>query len=180
MEALALSRDLGDTRNIAFELAGLGEVALRQHDYVRATQLVEESLELRRQLGNKWGVGVSLGILGWIAMREEKWDGAITRLGESLAVRQEIGDQSGSAWCLERLAAVAMARGQIEKAARLFGAGEALRASIRSVIDPADKPAYDSKILSLRRQLGKERFTAVWDEGGAMALEQAVAYALER
>jgi len=179
IEALALSRDLGDTRNIAFELSGLGEVALRQHHYLRATQLVEESLELRKQLGNKWGVGVSLGILGWIAMREEKWDHAIARLGESLEVRREIGDQSGSAWCLERLAAVAMARGQTEKAARLFGAGAALRASIKSVIDPADQPAYNSKILSLRRELGKERFTRLWDEGHALELEQAVAYAQE-
>jgi predicted ATPase/Tfp pilus assembly protein PilF len=179
MEALALSRDLGDTRNIAFELAGLGEVALRQQDYMRATQLVEESLELRRQLGNKWGIGVSLGILGWVAMREEKWDRATARLGESLEVRREIGDQSGCAWCLERLAAVVMAQGQTEKAARLFGAGAALRASIRSVIDPADQPAYDSKISSLRRKLGKERFTVVWDEGRAMTLERAVAYALE-
>jgi non-specific serine/threonine protein kinase len=154
-------------------------VALRQQDYARATQLVEESLELRRQLGNKWGVGVSLGILGWVAMREEKWERAIARLNESLAVRREIGDQSGSAWCLERLAAVAMAQGLAEKAARLFGAGSALRASIQSVIDPADQPAYESKISSLRRELGQERFTAVWDEGRALALERAVAYALE-
>jgi predicted ATPase/class 3 adenylate cyclase len=179
VEALALSRDLGDTRSIAFELAGLGEVALRQHDYVRATHLVEESLELRRHLGNKWGVGVSLGILGWVAMREEKWDRALARLGESLEVRREIGDQSGSAWCLERLAAVAMAQGQTEKAARLFGAGSALRASIRSVIDPADQPAYDSKILSLRKKLGKDRFSVVWNEGRALALERAATYALE-
>jgi tetratricopeptide (TPR) repeat protein len=179
VEALALSRDLGDTRNIAFELSGLGEVALRQQDYVRATQLVEESLELRRQLGNKWGIGVSLGILGWVAMREEKWDLATTRLGESLEIRREIGDQSGSAWCLERLAAVAMAKGQTEKAARLFGMGSALRESIRSVIDPADKPAYDSKILSLRRKLGKERFTVAWNEGRVLSLERAIVYALE-
>jgi tetratricopeptide (TPR) repeat protein len=179
VEALALSRDLGDTRSIGFELSGLGEVALRQGDYMQATELVEESLELRRQLGNKWGVGVSLGILGWVAMREEKWDRAFARLGESLEVRFEIGDQSGSAWCLERLAAVAMEQKQSEKAARLFGAGAALRASIKSVIDPADQPAYDSKILSLQRRLGKERFTAAWDEGRALTLEQAVAYALE-
>ena len=179
MEALALSRDLGDTRHIAFEVSGLGEVALRQQDYARATQLVEESLELRRQLGNKWGVGVSLGMLGWVAMREEKWDRAVARLGESLEVRREIGDRSGSAWCLERLAAVAIEQGQAEKAARLFGAASALRASIKSVIDPADQPAYDSKILSLRKKLGKERFTVVWDEGRGLALERAVAYALE-
>jgi predicted ATPase/class 3 adenylate cyclase len=179
MDAIVLSRELGDTRNIAFELSGLGEVALRQQDYARATQLVEESLVLRKQLGNKWGVGVSLGILGWVAMREEKWERAIAQLGESLEARREIGDQSGCAWCLERLAAVAMAQGQAEKAARLFGAGAALRASIKSVIDPADQPAYDSKILSLRKELGKARFSALWDEGRGMGLEQAAAYALE-
>ena len=42
----------------------LGEVALRQGDYARATRLLEESLALRRQLNNKWGVGVSLGTGG--------------------------------------------------------------------------------------------------------------------
>ncbi len=141
---------------------------------------MEESLELRRQLGNKWGVGVSLGMLGWVAMREGNWERAVARLGESLEVRREIGDQSGSAWCLERLAEVAMAQGQAEKAVRLFGAGAALRASIRSVIDPADQPAYESKILALRAELGKDRFTAAWDEGRRMTLEQAAAYALEK
>jgi predicted ATPase len=179
VEALALSRELGDTRSIGFELSGLGEVALRQGDTMRATQLVEESLELRRQLGNKWGVGVSLGILGWVAMREGNWNRAIARLSESLEVRREIGDQSGSAWCLERLAEIALAHGQPEKAARLFGAGAALRASIHSVIDPVDQPEYESKISSLRAKLGEERFVATWDEGRVLTLEQAIAYALE-
>ncbi len=72
-----------------------------------------------------------------------------------------------------------MAQGQAEKAVRLFGAGAALRASIGSVIDPADQPEYESKITSLRAKLGEERFAAVWDEGRALTLEQAVAYALE-
>jgi predicted ATPase/class 3 adenylate cyclase len=178
-EALVLSRELGDTRSIGFELSGLGEVALRQSDYVRATRLLEESLELRRQLGNKWGVGVSLGTLGWVAMREGDRDRTVARLGESLEVRREIGDKGGSAWCLERLAEVAQAESQAEKAVRLFGAASALRASIGSVIDPVDQPEYERNLTSLRAELGEERFTAKWDEGRAMTLEQAVAYALE-
>jgi len=178
-EALAISRELEDTRSIGFELSGLGEVALRQGDYMRAKRLVEESLELRRQLGNKWGIGVSLGILGWVAMRQGDWNRAIARLGESLEVRREIGDKSGSAWCLERLAEVALAQGQAEKAVRLFAAGAALRASISSVIDPVDQPEVESKLSSLRAEIGEERFAATWDEGQALALEQAVAYALE-
>ena len=178
-EALALSRELGDTRSIGFELSGLGEVALRQGDYVRATRLLEESLELRRQLGNKWGVGVSLGTLGWVAMREGDWNRAIARLGESLEVRREIGDKGGSAWCLERLAEVALAQGQTEKAVRLFGAAAALRASIGSVMDHVDQPEYESRRKSLQAELGEERFAATWDEGRALTLDQAVAYALD-
>lgn len=178
-EALALSRQLGDALRIGFELSGLGEVAMRQGDTRRAAQLVEESLQIRRQLGNKWGVGVSLGILSRVAMREGNWDRAIARLSESLEVRREIGDQSGSAWCLERLAEIAMAMGQAEKAVRLFGAGATLRASIQSVIDPVDQSEYDIQVTSLRAKLGEERFVAVWDEGSALTLEQAVTYALE-
>lgn len=177
--ALVLSREVGDTRSIGFELSGLGEVALRQGDYVRATRLVEDSLELRRQLSNKWGVGVSLGTLGWVAMREGDWMRAVARLGESLEVRREIGDMGGSAWCLERLAEVALARERPEKAVRLFGAAAALRASIGSVIDPVDQPEYERRRTSLRAELGAQRSAAAWDEGRAMTLEQAVAYALE-
>jgi uncharacterized protein HemY len=178
-EALALSRELGDTRSIGFELSGLGEVALRQDEIPRAKRLLEESLELRRQLGNKWGVGVSLGTLGWAAMREGNWTGAVARLSESLDVRQEIGDKSGCAWCLERLAEVALAQGQAVKGAHLFGAATGLRESIHSVIDPVDRPAYESSLNSLREKLGEEGFTEAWEEGHALTLEQAVSYALE-
>jgi hypothetical protein len=62
----------------------------------------------------------------------------------------------------------------------LFGAGAALRASIHSAIDPADQLAYDSKISALRRELGKDRFAVLWEEGQGMTLDRAVAYALEK
>ncbi len=163
---------------MGFELSGLGEIALRQGDYERATRLVEESLELRRQLGNKWGMGVSLGTLGWAAMRQEDWKRAMARLSESLEVRQEIGDKGGSAWCLERLAEVALAQRQAEKAVHLLGAAAALRSSIGSVIDPADRSAYESTLASLRAELGNERFATIWNKGHALTLEQASELAL--
>jgi non-specific serine/threonine protein kinase len=171
---------LVDTRSIGFELSGLGEVALRQGQYGRANQLLEESLELRRQLGNKWGVGVSLGTLGWVAICEEDWGRALARLGESLEVRQEIGDKGGSAWCLERLAEVGQAQGDSEKAVRLLSAAAALRISIGSVIDPVDQPEYQSRRAALRAKLGQERFALLWEEGRALTLEQAIAYALKQ
>jgi tetratricopeptide (TPR) repeat protein len=170
---------LEDTRSIGFELSGLGEVALREGDYARATRLLEESLQLRRQLGNKWGVGVSLGTLGWIAIHEGDWKRAVARLGESLEIRQEIGDKGGSAWCLERLAEVALAQQRAEKAVRIFGAAAALRESLGSVIDPVDRSEYEDRLASLRAELGEEQFASAWEGGRALPLEQAVGYALE-
>ncbi len=178
-QALALSRELEDTRSIGFELSGLGEVTLRQGDTGLAARLIKESLELRRQLGNKWGIGVSLGMLGWVAICGRNWDRAVVRLEESLEIRREIGDLGGCAWCLERLAEVASAQGQAEKAVRLIGAGAELRASISSVIDLVDQPMYEGLVRSLRAELGEEQFEAAWNEGRTLTLEQACAYALE-
>ena len=154
----------------------LKEAAARRSKTIRS--LVEESLDLRQQLGNKWGVGVSLGTLGWVAMREGDWARALARLGESLEVRREIGDMGGSAWCLERVAEVALAQGQARKAACLLGAAAALRAAIGSVVDPVDQPENESRLAALRAELGEAQFAAAWDEGRAMSLDQAIAYAL--
>jgi hypothetical protein len=72
-----------------------------------------------------------------------------------------------------------MVQREAEKAVRLFGAAAALRASIGSVIDPADQASYEKNRHSLRTELGQKRFAAAWNEGRALTLEQAVAYALE-
>jgi predicted ATPase/class 3 adenylate cyclase/Tfp pilus assembly protein PilF len=177
-EALSLHRALNDIRGMGFALSGLGDVAVHEGDYVRARRLVEESLELRRQAGNKWGIGVSLGILALIAMRQRDWQEAVAELGESLQVRREIGDKSGSAWCLERLAEIAQTNGNPEKAARVFGAAAALRASVGSVMDPLDQSDYATNVLALRSALGDTRFDALLEKGGALTLEEAIAFAL--
>ncbi|HSL31720.1 MAG TPA: tetratricopeptide repeat protein [Anaerolineales bacterium] len=177
-EALTLSRELKDTRSMGFELSGLGEIALRQGEYARAKQLLEESLGLRQQLGNKWGIGVSAGTLGWVAIREGNWKQAMDWLAESLEVRQEIGDKGGCAWCLERLAEIAMAQQNPEKALRLLSAAAKLRIAIGSVIDPVDQEEYQNRRSTLRKELGEERFAAVWHAGHAMTLEQAIEFAL--
>jgi predicted ATPase/class 3 adenylate cyclase len=178
LEALALFRECKDINYVATTLSGLGEAALRQGDLDRAKELLEESLAIKRKIGDKWGIGVSLGSLGWIAQRQADYGRATAILSESLQVRHEIGDKGGMAWCLERLAEVALALRQAERSVRFFGAAAALRASIGSVIDPADQPAYERTISDLSDVLGQAIFAAAWDEGQAMTLEQAIASAL--
>jgi hypothetical protein len=70
-------------------------------------------------------------------------------------------------------------RGNPEKAVRLLSASAALRISIGSIVDPADQAEYQNRRAALRAKLGEERFTAIWNEGRALTLEQALSYALE-
>jgi non-specific serine/threonine protein kinase len=99
---------------------------------------------------------------------------------ESLAVRTEIGDRSGIAWCLEKLAEASARQNRPWQAVRLFGAASALRAPVKSVIDPVDRPEYARSLARLRAELGETAFAAAWAEGSAMKLRHAVDYALSQ
>ncbi len=187
-EFLALAKRAGDSVYIAFALSGLGEVAVRQGHYEQAVALLEESLRLNRAAGYRWSVGTVLGTLGWVALLQHEPARMRALLGESLAMRLETGDQSGIAWCLEKLAEAALVQGETatisalreryQGAVRVFGAAAGLRAPIKSVIDPVDRPAYERNLATLRMGLGERAFATAWTEGEAMALEAVVECAL--
>jgi tetratricopeptide (TPR) repeat protein len=187
--ALPLLRQEGDRAHTAIALTGLAEVALRQGDYERATVLEEESLALRREIGETWGIAVSLGNFAWNALRRDDLKQAQAMLAESLTLRREIGDIGGAAWCLEKFAEIAQLAGQSassarrlmdsRRAAKLFGAAQSLPSPIGSVIDLADQPGYERLVAAVRAQLDEQTFISSWEEGGAMDLDEAVAYSLE-
>jgi predicted ATPase len=186
--ALPLLRQIGDKSHTAIALSGLAEVAVRSGDYERASVLEDESLALRREISETWGIAISLANFAWIALRRDDLKQAVALLEESITLRCEIGDKGGIAWCLEKLAEIALTTGQREsaprrdedfrRAARLFGAAEALRAPVNSTIDLVDQPEYERQVAIVRVQLDKAVFTAEWAEGQAMTLEQVIEYAL--
>ena len=104
---------------------------------------------------------------------------AEAQFAESLTLLQELGDKNGVAACLEGLAETAGAQGQPERCARLFGAAEALREVIGTVLTPPERADYDRAIMSARAALGDAAFQAAWTVGQSLSLEQAVASALE-
>jgi DNA-binding CsgD family transcriptional regulator/Tfp pilus assembly protein PilF len=173
-EALSLFREIGQPTLLAFSLAGLGELAIRQEKYEHAAHLLEESLAVRKQHSHKWGTAASLGSLGWIALRQHDFKQMKNYLGESLDIRVEIGDKGGIAWCLEKLAEAKYEQNQFTESEKIFGHAEALRASIRSVIDPADQEDYKRIISGLRSALGTDAFATLWAEGKAMSLEEVI------
>ena len=140
-EALALYRELGDTRNVALCLPSLGIVALVFRDFEEAEKLFEEGLALQRRL--KYKTVIFFHLIG--------------------------------------LAAVATHRDHLRRAAKLYGASEALREAAGLSPKPVGRATtydYEGYLATVRAGLDEPDFDAAWSEGRAMSLEQAIEYAL--
>ena len=191
-ESLQLFRRTGNKYEMSIILSGMADLALYKGDFERATVLEEESLQLAREIGYTWRIPASLGNLARIATRQGDLQRAVTLLAESLRLRRAIGEQGGTAWCLEKFAGIALTQAQHEspsrraehfrRAARLYGAASALRASIGSALDLVDVREYERHLAILREQLDllvPPAFESAWAAGQALTLDEAVAYALE-
>ena len=80
--------------------------------------------------------------------------------------------------CLEGLAGVSATEGRVEKAARLFGASEALREALGTPLPGSYRANYERTLSILRTKLDQVSISAAWAKGRAMTMEQAIAYAL--
>ncbi len=178
-ESLAIRRDLGDRRGIASSLSNLGNVAFLQGDHAAAHALHEESLAIRRELGDRLFSAISLHSLGNVAREQGDYPVARAFLEESLAIRREVRDRGGIAESLAGFAALGAAQRQEERAARLWGAAEALREAIGAPLRQSERERYDADVSAARAVLGDAAFTAAWAEGRAMTMEPAIAQALE-
>jgi predicted ATPase/DNA-binding SARP family transcriptional activator len=182
-QSLRMRREVGDRRGIASSLNSLGTVACVQGDYATARSFCEESLAISRELGNECGAAWALVSLGEIARLQGNLDAAQAHTAESLTLFRESRHKTGTATCLRELAAVAAARGDdpagVRRAARLFGAAEALNEALGTPIPPSQRADHERSVAAVRAALSEEAFLRAWAEGRAMTLDQAVGYALQ-
>ena len=91
---------------------------------------------------------------------------------ESLRSRREYGDKRGIVGCLNGLASVAAATGRFARAARLFGAAEALREEVGAA--PRHRHRSGSAVAQTKSALGEAAFAAAWEAGRALPLADVV------
>jgi predicted ATPase len=179
-EALALRRELGEPWDLALVLQEYGSAILFiLDDAARARPILAESVACYRQAGDRWSSAWPLGFLGWADVELGAHERARAELAESLAIVREVGDKTFLPVLFEYFAGLAAAEGKAARALRLVGAMEALRA--RFGLAPwqwSSSRAISSWLEAARRALAGAA-QAAEEEGRAMALEQAVAHALE-
>ena len=97
---------------------------------------------------------------------------------ETIKDWQEIGNRSAIANQLECFAFIAMTEEEPSRAIKLLGAAEALREKTQSPMTDYEHIEYDQSVARLRAMLPETELNALWAEGRAMAMEQAIQLAL--
>jgi len=177
-EALHIYEQIGDRWGVGRALSNLGDLAVYRADHAGAVEHLHRSVALFRELHSTLGESIALINLGRAVFLLGKPDQAAAYFRESLRLKVELADKEGVAWNLEGLAGVAGAKGRGERAARLFGAADALRRAIGIPIAAPDRDFYQRNIEQAEALQAPETWQACWSEGASFDTERAIAYAL--
>jgi tetratricopeptide (TPR) repeat protein len=179
-EGIAILRELGDTERLGYSLLHLGHLAgYAQEDFRAAQALYQEGLDHLRNSSNADGTAHALANLGNVAILTGDYAAARPLVADSLRMYRDRGDIYAQAWSLGSAAGIAAGTGHPKRALRLAGASDAHCAAI-GVSQPAVFEAPHKRAIEPARQaLDAATQAALWAEGQAMPLAQAVAYALE-
>jgi DNA-binding CsgD family transcriptional regulator len=171
-----------DRSTLAWLTMFLGLAALYEGDYERSGALARESLAIYQELGDTRGVFMCHIGLGYGELAKGNPEPAAALLEEALHLLRGSEDKFCLAYGFFGLAAVAAARADPGRAARLWGAAEALREEIGvDSLSQWELHVYDYKgrVSAARSMLGDEgAWERAWAEGRGMSSEVAVEYAL--
>ena len=177
-EIVALCRERGDEHGIQRPLTSLGMIALQFGDYARARVLLEEALAIAQRYDDRWARAITLTQLGQAELATGNVARAEALINEGAALHRGLGTPHTIPWCLEGLAGVAVARMEWERAARIAGALDAIRAQLGPSFPPAHPAGYRDAIAATREALGKAHFEAARAAGGALSPDQILAEVL--
>jgi predicted ATPase/class 3 adenylate cyclase len=173
-ESLALRRALGEKRGIAISASTVAELSLATGDGEQAIPLLEESLALARELGHVQFEAVAISELGLARLYAGDGEQSRAWLEQALVLCLELGDRHNAADCLSGLAAVAGLAGDLDRAARLFGAAEAMREGVGAAFHPNVRPIYERLLPEITAKADMELFAAAWQRGKLQSPAEAV------
>ncbi len=134
-ESVALFRELGDRRGVAYALGSAAVLAITQEQYERGIVYSEEATDLFLEVGDKWGAAPMLGCsaVAWLNRGDHGRAKSLAERG--LALCRETGDKHGTSIALCTLAGVAQAERDHERARALFEEGLAVSAALGNEAD---------------------------------------------
>jgi predicted ATPase/class 3 adenylate cyclase len=177
LQALEMYERLGIDSGTASVHFSLMNTAHQRGDDAARRRHFEIALPTFRRLGDAFMVAWGLHIDALGLIRSGGFDEARAELTEALSLFARAADVSGIALLLDDFADLALGEGRIERSVRLSGAAAAFQATsgadLGSVINKTE-----GRSLPDAARLDPETLRRAWEEGQAMSIDQAVAYAM--
>jgi non-specific serine/threonine protein kinase len=177
-ESITLFREVQDPWGCAVALMSLGFSAYKRDDQATALELGERALIAFRELGDQYFQSVCLYETGILRAKQGDWDDGLAELRESLKLSRALGSRYEVANGLRRLADTEQHLGHPARAVQLYCAAKNVYDSIGSW-QQGDEYKFAEYLKLCRGSLDESAFEEAVEEGRAMAVEQAIAYALE-
>jgi predicted ATPase/class 3 adenylate cyclase len=179
-EAAQIGRSEGTKLHEAMCFVHLGYTFALAGDYERAAALLDEGVAVFTELGETTWTQLAFRYQGLLALLDGRIDEAEPLLRTSLMKGREQAPQWEVAYWIEDLAAVAAAKGEALRAAKLWGATDALFEKLGLAILEENRQVRERFREDVPESPDSDSRAAAWAQGHAMPLEQAIAYAFTR
>jgi predicted ATPase/class 3 adenylate cyclase len=176
-ESALIGRSEDTKLHEAMCLVHLGYTSTLAGDYDRAAALLDKGVALFTELGETTWTQVAFRYQGLLALLDGRIDEAEPLLRTSLIKGREQAPQWEVAHWIEELAAVAAAKGETLRAAKLWGATDALFEKLGLAILEENRQVRERFRDDVQESRDSHSRAEAWAQGQVMPLEQAVAYA---
>jgi predicted ATPase len=177
-ESAQLAREMGDSWMLSVAVNNLGDVALNRGEYESALKLFEESLAIGRERQDQDRLARAFVNLGLTTLMLGDIQGARSLLRDGLRAAREIGLMEGFMMGFFSLAA-AYAAEDPARAARMIGRADMLLEEAASHLPQVEGRVRREAEAEIRARLGEDAYAAVYAEGRALAIEDALMLALQ-
>ncbi|HYI14258.1 MAG TPA: LuxR C-terminal-related transcriptional regulator [Thermomicrobiales bacterium] len=177
-EAIQIFRALEATPWLSVALSEVARFYRERGEYEQATLLIEEGLALGRESGDTWIVALGLGYLGRIYRIRGDVERALSLGCEGVLLWRELGDWWRLSRAVNEVGIGLEMSGHLDQAAMLFGASEALCEQIGGMFMPSLVHEYHRSLAALRAKLDDDAFSAAWNSGRSLSLDDLVAMAI--
>ena len=151
------------------------QIALARGDIAEARRMADEAVAATTD--KPYHAMSALTASARVAMADKQVELAEDHAHDALAHGVRVEAYLGVPDILECLAGLADFAASDREAARLLGSADAIRQRSGEVRFKLYDGEYQASVASVREALGDNDFDAVWAEGAALSIQEAIAYA---
>lgn len=176
-EALIVLRELDIKWFISNALLSLQGVAELQGDSESSKKHLEEAKQMATESKIPFSLGRALLAEARLAKADGEYLSAETFQHQALALFMESDELPGMILALEALAGTAAEQSIGHEVARLLGAADSLRSTMRFVRFPMEVSEYGKNMSLARQACGDDEFETAYEEGSHLSVDAVVSYA---